>query len=314
MKHIVFFVHVISFMFGCVTIALSLLSYLKYKSRLVKYFTLFLISMLAILMERTITYYQLVSVLDGEYLSVILWVVSCLGSGLLLYALPLFTYELLQMKVSERRKTIFSLLAFLPIISLVLYYTLPYKIMVLNIINLIIFITLLYCLSLGIILIKSVKLPQIRKVIKTFLIIFGLWLPLMFMDFRLQTVPAFQRVFPYGLLSLPIFYLAWNSLTLYFGYRYLDVFVNSLVDKVPTDLSEEIIEEDALENAFFERYKFTNREREVIQLLVKGYSYKMISEELVISFTTARTHVYNIYQKANVKNKIELTNLMRQKN
>ncbi|MFT9497623.1 hypothetical protein, partial [Anaerosolibacter sp.] len=123
MKHIVFFIHVISFMFGCVTIVLSILSYLKYNSRLIKYFTLFLISMLAILMERTIMYYQLVSVLDGEYLTVILWVISCLGSGLLMYSLPLFTYELLQLNLSEGKKLIFSLLAFLPIISLVLYYT-----------------------------------------------------------------------------------------------------------------------------------------------------------------------------------------------
>jgi DNA-binding NarL/FixJ family response regulator len=61
-----------------------------------------------------------------------------------------------------------------------------------------------------------------------------------------------------------------------------------------------------------ENYKFTNREREVILLLVKGYSYKRISEELVISFTTARTHGYNIYQKAGIRNKVELVNLMKQ--
>ncbi|MDF2545111.1 MAG: helix-turn-helix transcriptional regulator [Anaerosolibacter sp.] len=312
MKHIVFFIHVISFMFGCVTIVLSILSYLKYNSRLIKYFTLFLISMLAILMERTIMYYQLVSVLDGEYLSVILWVISCLGSGLLMYSLPLFTYELLQLNLSEGKKLIFSLLAFLPIISLVLYYTLPYKIIILNVINLIIFITLLYCLCLGVILMKSVKLPATRKIIKTFLIIFGFWIPLMFIDFRLQEVPVFQNTFPYGLLSLPIFYFVWNFFSLYFGFNYLDNFVHSLVEKEQKDGFEETLEEDKLENAFFERYKFTNREREVIQLLVKGYSYKMISEELVISFTTARTHGYNIYQKAGVRNKIELINLMKQ--
>jgi DNA-binding CsgD family transcriptional regulator len=205
-----------------------------------------------------------------------------------------------------------GLLAYLPIISLVLYYTLPYKFIILNIINFIMSITLLYCLCLAIVLLKSVKVPEIRKIIKTFLIIFGFWIPLAFVDFRLQQVPTFQKTFPYGLLSIPVFYLGWNFFTLYFGHRYFEIFVYSPDKEEQKDSVEEIMEEDMLKTDFFEKYKFTNREREVILLLVKGYSYKRISEELVISFTTARTHGYNIYQKAGIRNKVELVNLMKQ--
>lgn len=311
MSHIIFLIHVLSLMFGCVTIALSLFSYLKYRSRLVKYYTIFLISLLAILLERTFAYYRLASVLNGESLSAIFWGISCLGWGLSMYSLPLFTYDLLQLHLSEGKKLMFGMMACLPAISLVLYYTLPYKIIILLIINLIILITLLYCLCLAVVLIKTVKARETRKIIKTFLIIFGIWAPLAFIDFRLLQVPSLQEAFPYGLMSIPVFYIAWNFFTLYYGYRYLEAFVLSPVKEVGGNLSGEAVEKE-LESVFFEKYKFTSREREVILMLVKGYSYNRISEELNISFATARTHGYNIYQKAGVSNKVELVNLMKQ--
>jgi DNA-binding NarL/FixJ family response regulator len=47
-------------------------------------------------------------------------------------------------------------------------------------------------------------------------------------------------------------------------------------------------------------YKLTQREKEILQLLIKGYSVKLIAAELKIAFDTARTHLRNIYQKLHV--------------
>ncbi|SHF13379.1 response regulator [Flavisolibacter ginsengisoli] len=47
-------------------------------------------------------------------------------------------------------------------------------------------------------------------------------------------------------------------------------------------------------------YHLTPREKEILQLLVKGYSIKIIADELNISFDTARTHLKNIYPKLHV--------------
>lgn len=47
-------------------------------------------------------------------------------------------------------------------------------------------------------------------------------------------------------------------------------------------------------------YHLSNREIEVLQLLTKGHSTKMIAAELNISFDTARYHLKNIYQKLHV--------------
>lgn len=48
------------------------------------------------------------------------------------------------------------------------------------------------------------------------------------------------------------------------------------------------------------KYDLTPREIEVLQLLNKGFSAKMIAAELNISFDTARYHLKNIYQKLHV--------------
>jgi len=47
------------------------------------------------------------------------------------------------------------------------------------------------------------------------------------------------------------------------------------------------------------------REREVLQWLSKGFSYKEIAEKLFISVETVRTHIRNIYEKLHAGNRKE---------
>lgn len=54
-----------------------------------------------------------------------------------------------------------------------------------------------------------------------------------------------------------------------------------------------------------EDYKLTKRELEVLEQIAKGLSYDQISNNLFISYGTAKKHVENIYAKMKVHNKIE---------
>jgi DNA-binding NarL/FixJ family response regulator len=49
----------------------------------------------------------------------------------------------------------------------------------------------------------------------------------------------------------------------------------------------------------------SEREREILALLVKGYSYKVIAAECYISIDTVSTHVRHIYEKLHVHSKSE---------
>lgn len=53
-------------------------------------------------------------------------------------------------------------------------------------------------------------------------------------------------------------------------------------------------------------YSLTPREKEVLACIVKGMSYKMISDQLFISYETVRTHVKHIYEKLHVASLTEL--------
>jgi len=55
---------------------------------------------------------------------------------------------------------------------------------------------------------------------------------------------------------------------------------------------------------------FTNREKEILALIVKGKTDKFISEKLFISIKTAKKHRTNIIHKADVKNTAELVALV----
>jgi RNA polymerase sigma factor (sigma-70 family) len=52
----------------------------------------------------------------------------------------------------------------------------------------------------------------------------------------------------------------------------------------------------------------SNREKEILELLAKGMLYKEIAAKLFISQETVRKHVYHIYEKLHVNNRVEAIN------
>ena len=52
----------------------------------------------------------------------------------------------------------------------------------------------------------------------------------------------------------------------------------------------------------------SNREKEILELLAKGLLYKEIAAQLFISQETVRKHVYHIYEKLHVNNRVEAIN------
>lgn len=52
----------------------------------------------------------------------------------------------------------------------------------------------------------------------------------------------------------------------------------------------------------------SKRENEILEMLSTGLLYKEISDRLFISSETVRKHVYHIYEKLHVSNRIEAVN------
>ncbi len=64
-------------------------------------------------------------------------------------------------------------------------------------------------------------------------------------------------------------------------------------------------EDFAPDEAELEKMNLTSREREVLELLVRGYTNAEIAEKLFLSLSTVKTHVSNLFVKMEVKNRVQ---------
>lgn len=63
-------------------------------------------------------------------------------------------------------------------------------------------------------------------------------------------------------------------------------------------------------NRLFSKYNISKREQEILHLILNGDSKKAIEEKLYISAHTVKNHIYNIYRKLGIKNRVQLVNLV----
>jgi DNA-binding CsgD family transcriptional regulator len=66
----------------------------------------------------------------------------------------------------------------------------------------------------------------------------------------------------------------------------------------------------AVPDEFIRYFNISPREKEIIDRLMEGSAYKQIGDILFISPRTVESHVYRIFKKCGVSNKIELINLI----
>ncbi len=137
-----------------------------------------------------------------------------------------------------------------------------------------------------------------RDVGRLFTILF--YLQIVFYPLMLiEKIPFLSESFPYGIGSYPLFYFICNSLWLYYVSRHLifpEIVMNGFSDEL---------------DVFYGSYRLSRREKEICRPLIDGKSYREISRQLFISYETVKTHVNNIYEKAGVNNKMELSALIK---
>lgn len=67
----------------------------------------------------------------------------------------------------------------------------------------------------------------------------------------------------------------------------------------------ELFQHQKTQTGASENYNLSEREKDVLRLLVDGKAYKMISDQLGISYETVRTHMKHIYEKLHVASMTE---------
>ena len=146
--------------------------------------------------------------------------------------------------------------------------------------------------------IETIRNNEIKKILKILVYLQFIFYPLLI----IEKLPFFANFFPHGFGLYSLFYFLTNLLWLIFASKYL-YFPEIKIDDDNTPLEN-----------FFNIYSISEREKEIIPLIIEGLSYKEISDKLFISYETVKTHINNIYRKTNAKNKIHLFKIIKKCN
>jgi DNA-binding CsgD family transcriptional regulator len=136
---------------------------------------------------------------------------------------------------------------------------------------------------------------------RNFLKVFVSWylLYMLFTTISFALIPL-HPIVPFIFLFL---FLSWHLVPILFLNLYLEK------NQGPSSATGEDF--DTRLRAFTETFEISQREQEVVRLICKGMSNQEISDELFISLQTVKDHVHRIFLKTGVRNRVQLTNLIR---
>jgi two-component system, LuxR family, response regulator DctR len=90
--------------------------------------------------------------------------------------------------------------------------------------------------------------------------------------------------------------------------------VNALVDRIEQALARSaqcLQAQDQRQKLMARQMELTEREREVMRLVIDGLPNKLIADRLDISVRTVEVHRARVFDKMNVKSAVELANILR---
>lgn len=287
MNHLSFLFFLFSLFAGLAAIFTIIFLYFKYHKLLLLYYALWLLSLFIILLSEAFELYLKNTGLFTE--STLFYILKSIrGTGILalIITLPLFIHRLLERPMTKIIKGIYFMYMGLSTIIIFIYifypdmFTINYRI-----INstLIVFVYL-YSIVLCFLYIKRIKDPLFRKPITAFFIISLLFFPM--------TIP---------LPSLNMFILAIYFLVLSLGSIILGFIYYSHLP---------YYKYNQITNSFKRFYNLTDREIEIIEYMLKGFSNRKIANTLYISQKTVHNHTTSIYQKTAAQNRIQLFNFI----
>lgn len=304
MNNFVVIIALLSLLLGIIVFIISILFYLRNRNILVG---IYVIIQIAILIYLLLTLYvycasSVIGMKSFDNFSLLIRILKTIQNFFLLL-LPIFLQRMLSYKNVRKRNIFFLILAiFVSILAFSPYFfDLKNNIIYPGYIFQRISIYFVFFYSLIIISknLKKIKNKHIVFMMRVFIVLNIMFFP----NFIIEDIYIFkgdmQKIFIVGVIFGSVFYFIWNIFFINFISNYvkfLPIIIN--LDDVVRNLD------------ILEKYKITTREKEIIFLLVEGYSKKEVAQKLFISELTVKTHIRNIYEKLGVKNRIELLKLV----
>ena len=304
MKYYIFIYYLISYSTGFACLTLLIIIYLKYKIQTILYNIIWLAAFTGTLILSNAEFYRITILYQyNTYSNIWAIFIHHFLYGIMFYTMPLIFHKLLDIKFSLLPKIVFGSMFLFTLILVFIpcFYTSweaveaainGFKINTWIIIGINFYLFLLSLFQL-----RNIKVKEKKLFIIISIILFGIFIPLWILEYY-WNFNALNILRPLSLENL--FYFIWNMIMVVFMAKYLFAgTLHILADDIPEDI--------------IRQFGITPREKEIVIMIARGFTNKMMASALGIATLTVRNHVYNIYQKTKAKSKIDLINLLNHK-
>ena len=297
MLHVFLAVYIFSFSLGLVVITLSVLARARSGVSAFRHVALLFGSVLLLLLCEILKMYELATVehVFGAALLAISLALTVPGNGLLVLMICVIACEVVLLSVSPLRRVVHIVLAITAAALGLAKEMFPQR--------LFLFLNsawLTGILAYAVVVIArrthAIRHPRLLSLVRSAVTGAEVMVAVVVVQWIGQAthfVPQFLSSFP---LVQILFYLVIVGLLLFHATHYL--------------FQQEILISYRLPEQIVKQFGISPREQEIITMLVQGFPNRVIGEKLFISTTTVKNHIYHIYQKTGVTNKIQLINLI----
>ena len=266
--------------------------YIRYRTRLLRMVLLFLLSLLAISIGFWINsrpFHELSMFAGG--MEAIHLIFQMLGGGLNIIILPHLVSALLSIPLNKLVKSLLWVWNSAFIILAAISFLFPHVTIIPILLSVQQIATIFGCLVFMGFGIRHLKNRWWRSAFVSFYIVSSIFLLLLVLDILISSLPI-AALYPIDNLSLPLYLIALNSGIYYFSGKFLS--------------REALVKNGKLTASCVEFYQLTVRETEIIEELIQGRTNNQVAEHFFISVKTVENHLYNIYQKVDVRGRLQL--------
>ena len=301
-KHLLLLFHSLALCSGLISFSLLFFLLRKYRLKVLKAYAVFFTSLSLIIFCQVVDTYIMTNI--GYQLTpfqFLLGFFSNVADCLMIFVVPYFTHEFFELSNKNKRNRFFFVVMVCIFCLFYIAFGLVYK----QLISGELFrIAIGVCASIQVLTVGYVMcliarhyrhlsgefIEKKKKLIKVMGIVTLIFLPGFIADIFWLELQFIHSIIPKGLYFTSLFYLIWNIIFIKLAYPYA-------ITSRPTQHAVQ---------AFVEQYRLTEREQDIVSLLLNGLSNKDIARSLYIEESTVKRHIQNIFQKTGAKSRFDL--------
>lgn len=297
MKDIHLLFCIISLFAGVSSISISCFIYNSNKKKSLKFFIALNLSFFTIQNAITLGLYSKYVLQVNSFIPFLYKFLDFVGTSFSSLLGLFFINYLFGIDITNFKKKIFISIFAFQFIGLAIYYLFDTHYIFKFIIRASIIAVILYELFVGLKNYKQVVHKDLKQAIKSFILITIIFLPFIILDSYKSYIELVKNIELLKIAALPSYFLIINIFNLIFVLKYFN--------------TPSFIADNKLTDYFKQEYDITEKQSEIIELIIEGVTYKQIAERLFISPKTVDNHIQNIYKKLNVNSKMQLSNFVR---